>query len=532
MLNDKIVKELPPAPKDVVEWIIKNAPRKTYLIFDKKKNEVRCSRCGCTFTIEECVDNPVKHNGKTVCPHCKHDAEYKESRYGRKSLAEHGRVLIFVRKRQTIYASLSEYIIDYQGEKPAVSACVTDIYKLNKKEQKRVQLCTKWDTSYGGWHKDWYEQKNIILPSLPNGGFYYDNKFERVSVYDKNFSIFEKSDFKYDDVKNVCEKYNLSAYRLIEYLDLCAKYPAIEMLRKGGFEQIFKDRVCRGIRGGIYLRGTTLKKILRLSDMGEVRKWANTGINIDQLETYNMLKYCGLQCNSIADIDKGAKWLPYYHEKNGIKYIEKFVTMKRAVKYFKSQPEDEHRHYRIANDYIDYLMECEELEMNLDDERILFPKSLEEAHRKTSREAIKKRERERKKAVQEEQKRREAEREAAIGKVVDRAKIMSKFNYSNGELLIRIAETAEEIEAEGKAMHHCVGGYVVRHASGMTNIFLIRKVSNPDKPFYTLELSEGSERKVVQCRGKCNSGMTDEVKAFVDEWIENVVNKKKIKEAA
>lgn len=147
-------KDIAAAPKGVVDWLIREAPQKTYLIFNKKKNEVRCSRCGCTFALEECIDHPVVHNGKTNCPCCDFPAEYKESRYGRKSFTEYGRVLVFVRKRQTIYASLSKYIIDYQGDEPKVLRMIDDVYILNKKEQKRYS-----HTPHGYGIQGWHERK-------------------------------------------------------------------------------------------------------------------------------------------------------------------------------------------------------------------------------------------------------------------------------------------------------------------------------------------------------------------------------------
>lgn len=503
MLNDRIVKELPPAPKNVVDWLIENAPQKTYLIFNKKKNEVRCTRCGSVFTIDECLD-PVVHNSGGSCPCCDYPAEYKESRYGRKGLAEYGRVLIFTRKRQTIYASLSEYIIDYKDEKPKVYRNITDIYKLNKKIQKRYH--------FNYWSDRWLEYEKISVPHLFSGSYWTENKFENVIVYDENFDIFDKSDFKYDDVADMYSRYEMLADDILCYLNETAKYPAIEMLRKVGFDGILNDRICRRIKGGINIRGKNLKSILRLPDMGEVKKWMYTDISIAELEKYKEFKAKGIVCNSTEEIRRISEMFPTYDSNVTMERIEKVITIKEAVKYFKKQPRSER--YGIARDYCDYLKECEKLKMDLNDKRILFPKNLREAHMRCS--------------IQIEV----TKNKEKSQKIKERAEKMSALNYSSGELFIRVAESAEEIISEGKIMRHCVGGYVDRVAESWTNIFFVRKVDEPDKPYYTLELSEGSERRVVQCRGKCNSGMTDEVKAFVDEWIENVVNKKKIKEAA
>ena len=91
--------------------------------------------------------------------------------------------------------------------------------------------------------------------------------------------------------------------------------------------------------------------------------------------------------------------------------------------------------------------------------------------------------------------------------------------------------TAAELIDEGSALHHCVATYAKEHLSGQTVIFFIRKKSEPDKPFYTLEYNPKTE-SIVQCRGLCNCGKTPEVKAFVKAWSEYIRSKKKKSHAA
>lgn len=48
-----------------------------------------------------------------------------------------------------------------------------------------------------------------------------------------------------------------------------------------------------------------------------------------------------------------------------------------------------------------------------------------------------------------------------------------------------------------------------------TLILFVRKIEDPDTPFYTMEWKDG---KVAQCRGMRNADMTPEVKAFVSAF--------------
>ena len=70
--------------------------------------------------------------------------------------------------------------------------------------------------------------------------------------------------------------------------------------------------------------------------------------------------------------------------------------------------------------------------------------------------------------------------------------------FSDNLILIKVIESVEEMEAEGKAMHHCVGGYHRRKDS------LILSATIDGKRIETIEVSL-TTLKVVQSRGVCNS---------------------------
>ena len=82
---------------------------------------------------------------------------------------------------------------------------------------------------------------------------------------------------------------------------------------------------------------------------------------------------------------------------------------------------------------------------------------------------------------------------------------------------------------EGIRLRHCVGTYLQRHASGASNIFLIRKETEPDTPYYTLELSKELDR-VVQWYGYEDNRTIPKdpaVKEFIGDWMAEIVLPKK-----
>lgn len=95
---------------------------------------------------------------------------------------------------------------------------------------------------------------------------------------------------------------------------------------------------------------------------------------------------------------------------------------------------------------------------------------------------------------------------------IDNAGIDNAFLIKGKGLILRVPRDAQEIKNEGAALHHCVGTYVNRVAKGQTHIFFVRRVEEPDTPYFTMEYNKG---RVIQCRGSHNCEMPQSVKTFV-----------------
>ena len=99
-----------------------------------------------------------------------------------------------------------------------------------------------------------------------------------------------------------------------------------------------------------------------------------------------------------------------------------------------------------------------------------------------------------------------------------RAAELARLSFELDGLLIRPCRDQAELNAEGKALHHCVGSYANDHADGKTAILFIRRAETPDEPYFTLELDE-KNLTVRQNRGLCNCAPPEEVRAFVVAWL-------------
>ena len=95
---------------------------------------------------------------------------------------------------------------------------------------------------------------------------------------------------------------------------------------------------------------------------------------------------------------------------------------------------------------------------------------------------------------------------------------IEKYEADGKDFCIRVPHELNEIIEEGNALHHCVGGYVNRHAMGDTNIIFLRKVTEENVPFYTIEVRNN---KVIQIHGKYNRWLGNDPEAipFVYKWL-------------
>lgn len=84
-----------------------------------------------------------------------------------------------------------------------------------------------------------------------------------------------------------------------------------------------------------------------------------------------------------------------------------------------------------------------------------------------------------------------------------------------------IARSPADLIREGDALHHCVGrmNYDQRVIREESLIFFIRNISEPDKPFVTVEYSL-SKKQVLQCYGNDNRIPSENVLDYVNaKWL-------------
>ena len=190
------------------------------------------------------------------------------------------------------------------------------------------------------------------------------------------------------------------------------------------------------------------------------------------------------------------------NQRSGTDFRYDFISRERMFKYFLAQRADYHEAKNFIADYTDYISECSLLGANVNDTAVKMPHSLKKAHDWATTE----------RKVQEKQ-----AYEELVAAVYESLHALTE--WSDGTYQIIMPRSAREIVEEGVRQYHCVGRYVERVATGESVILFLRRVEDPEKNFYTVEIKKDMRRcHIVQVRGAHNVAATDEVNAFCKKY--------------
>lgn len=189
------------------------------------------------------------------------------------------------------------------------------------------------------------------------------------------------------------------------------------------------------------------------------------------------------------------------------------MSVHKLQRYVEQQfaPEDEaalkrvdyYKMNTLITDYHDYLCMCKELQYDVKNSFILFPRELKAAHDSVAKTLKDKR---------------TAEHEKAIAGSFD--EWQKRYQYQSKELMMIPPHSAKEIVDEGAALHHCVRLYVKNVAEKKSVILFVRSVDEPDKSLCTVEVKDG---QVTQARGFDNEEPPAQITAFIEQWKQRVL---------
>ncbi len=440
-----------------------------------------------------------KQMDRAVCPHCKSKCQVRAAGISRKYMRDNA-VLIWYQKSvkdpQAITARIMWVYRDYSGDFKDVTTMYNchDMYLFRPGEStqytsrniKTKEVYSAFDRSFGyGSIKKFVSVKNI-REAVRGTPFQYST-WEQYTGWTNPHYVSD----------------------MTEFFALAARYPCVEYLTKLGFESIVRAKLAKDrTYGAVNWNGKTIYSVLRV-DKAELKEIQKSGQKMtpQALRTYQKARKIGLRMGIAESLIVADLEMPIFQDY--VREFKKITTEKEIYKYILKQIRHEGNRYKVAStvltDWRDYYKQCLELKIDVREEKNLFPNNLFTAHTKLT-------------------KRIKMKKDQGINeKIAQRLPTLEKYRFEYKGMILRPATSTMELFEEGRVLEHCVGSYSRDYADGMTDICLVRKASNPDEPFYTMEIKKGT---VTQCRGHKNKGMTPEVREFVEKFISKKLTKK------
>ena len=479
--------ELPPA---FLRWAERQLD--PYIVYNPgDRNHGYCTRCRTEHFFAKKLENHTEH----TCPSCRSRCRVKtpkcmpEMAMGTTVYIQRTREGVMVRY-VTLYKKMKE---GYRTAVPDTEERVRVVIKQGERQKWYERADTSW---YGSdkeiWRKNRVEEwtRGINSPYRDreryHGCLAVRRNGREVPVYRKNISrITGGSILEYmDDWKDLLQdmkkkrKWKYAADAFIDLYDWIHRYPQTESLWKLGFRKLAEDTIRKPAE--VKREQKELHKYLRISK--EMWRFLNAE-GKEEADCYILKKIRNYDktCTDKKLAWEAAKKIDMYHID-----VYKGLSLRKVVVYLGHNKE-----YL----YGDYIKIAKNIGYNLNDEFTAFPKNLREAHDAAVEVQNELREKEKMEKARKE--------DPGIQKVYK--KIRKQYSFETENFIFRPAASNYEIVKEGQALHHCVGGgtYTRKMMDGASYIIFMRKKEQPEKPYYTIEISPDGE--IRQAYGKYNN---------------------------
>lgn len=469
---DDIMATIPCIPEGVETWLDKEIFPGDYLFFKKgKRTEYTCTACGAKSWKKK----PWKHGKMTTCPKC-------------------GAAVKAYSRRREVMKREPVVILQPHGEKWLERQCVVECrwsgegkeIELYEEIRAIIEKGEHYGTLYYGtrrfadeFEQDWWDKnainKRFVLSYL------YPGNLPEVLPYGK----LENSGL--DVISR--EKVKLNVNRFITKYD---GRPWIEYLIKAGLFRLAADITDRyyipecicpygcSLQGALQLDGNRVNRLKRL----------NGGLNI--LEWLQYEEESEFDGRRIKISQEALEYLDAkkVSKENCEEILQVLGSVNRMVNYLKKQKMSPNT---VAQTWRDYLRMARQEGIDTTDDIVRLPKDLKTRHdqlveRINARQNAERMEREKEKYAR------------FNARIQEHLPEVKRYFWEDDTYMIIPAGCCEELIEEGRTLHHCVGAndiYMSAMAEGRSWILFLRRKSDLDKPYYTIEINMHTD-KILQ----------------------------------
>lgn len=455
--------------------------------------EYLCKKCGSHFFQK--VKSPY---ASVECPTCGYSSTRHS--YGDYTSVSSNTAIITMLGENTVFIRAGILKCDCD-ENWNLTHQMDEIYRtfitLNPGNEPKICFLAK----EGCKEEVWKQKKN-----------YASDKFH-FSVFQLEF-IGELDALKYTGFKEyVTERMSVQSYNplltlqdMISYLRFQSIYPVIEQLCKRGFSTTLTDEIHHRLAHGNSLCiDFSSKKITDALAIPErlIKIYLKDNDSSFRLKHFQVLYRIDENVRE-EDID----WIDLhgvYDEQIGAVIDESPMSIMRVCEYLEHVRINQCYEPKSAiSDWRDYLKAAKTIEVDLTDNKAKYPSSLKREHDR---------------AIAKQQVILDSKKEETFK--AETEEYGRLYSHKDKNFMIIPPKNMKDLFEEGRKLNHCVGTYSDRIIQGTTCIMFIRKVEEPEKPYFTIEISRGG-KYIVQLRANSNRlinySTEKELVKFLREW--------------
>ena len=485
---------IPDVPPAFEEWMRRNVANEYYIIYEYDRKGAKtgyCSKCKRVVPI-----SGAKHGKETKCPSCRTRAVFKS----------HNRIktLSTGYYYAEVIQKFKEGIVIRGFEQRQWYGCDYKNPHVNTHEHERIMLFDDgtvkryvWDLYKNKYHR-WIQDKGYF----PGERTYYWQK--RIKLYKRNIAQLKKTSIMKQSAIDLWPELPLPT---ANYLAVERGNPAVEMLAKMGMFKLAKGLIEERYDKDLLKQDETeIAKMLKI-DKNRLKRLRDMDGNIYHLRwmQYEKLANTIWPDEMIKDFGNASILSSSFGFLNiPISYIKCYNYLKKQAALM-----DESMHQALIT-WRDYVNMADSLKMDTKNDQIARPKDVKQAHDELI--LIKQKEGLKKQA-------KKIEKEWP--KVNSQLPKLKKFEFTLGEYTIVAPKDVLDIVKEGTILRHCVHTcdyYFDRITKDESYLFFLRRSSQPDVPWYTLEVEPSGNIRQKRTTGDNQNEDFKKAVGFLKKW--------------
>ena len=517
-----MMERVPAVPEGIKEWVNqRELGGMDFCIKDRERNLWSCSSCGGEFEkrhIKRADGEKAKNNDMIHCPICEKEIKLL-TRKKKMEVRTHFCMIQPIDDEVAVARHFAAEIQCKPGYRKKIGI-EEEIRIILLKHPTRVK-CRIYYEQYvrpnwvqeGEAHHGCFDNKSNRANKTEHVGYLYDGGIEE-AFKDTAYEQWTRLFVQFAEAKKKLD-YNgmMIAHDNANYIGV------MEMLFRGRFESLLQEesenisKWSGGYCGTLRLSGNSIEDVFDIGDRQKINRIRDKNGGLRMIQ---WMRWSERHHEKISD--KALMWLMENKlDTDDMSWMKLRFTVEKAMNYIERQRKESYPGMSakgVIGQYEDYMDMCEKLHKDTKDEMIYRPRELKRRHN----EAVAQIEAQRAQIQADEYSKKYSEAEKVLEKIKD------KFEFKNEEYFIQVPQKIVEIVMEGRVLHHCAGStdrYFDRIKQHETYICFLRKVSEPETPFYTIEVEPGGT--IRQHRGKFDEEPEiEKVKPFLRTWQKEI----------